>query len=57
MDKAVNYNTCLIQEAAWRSTLPEIPGKDSISLTPPHIRQKVTEKRRARNRCKEIAIL
>jgi len=42
--------TCLIQEAAWRSTPPEIPGKDPISLTPPHIREIVTEKRRARNR-------
>ena len=50
IDEAVNYITCLIQEAAWRSTPPEIPGKDPISLTPPHIRAIVTEKRRARNR-------
>ena len=41
--------TCLIQEAAWRSTPPEIPGKDPISITP-HIREIVTGKRRARNR-------
>jgi len=50
IDEAVNYITCLIKEAAWKSTPPEIPGKDPISLTPPHIREIVTENRRARNR-------
>ena len=51
IDDAVNYITCLIQEAAWRSTPPAIPEKKNpISLTPPHIREIVTEKRRARNR-------
>jgi hypothetical protein len=46
----VNSITSLIQEAAWRSTPPEIIGKDSTSFTPLHIRELVTDKRRARNR-------
>jgi hypothetical protein len=50
IDEAVNSITSLIQEAAWRSKLPEIIGKDPISFTPLHIRELVTEERRARNR-------
>jgi hypothetical protein len=46
----VNSITCLIQETAWRSTPPKILGKNPISYTLIHIRELVTEKRRARNR-------
>jgi hypothetical protein len=52
IDEAVNSFTCLIQEAAWRSTPPETPGKDPVSFTPSHIRELVAEKRRGRNRWK-----
>ena len=57
IDEAVNCITCLIQEAAWRSTPPKNPGKNPISLTPPHIREIVTEKRRQETDGKEAAIL
>jgi len=46
-----------MQEAAWRSTAQGIPGKNPISLTPPHIREIVTEKRRQETDGKEAAIL
>jgi hypothetical protein len=50
IDEAVNSIKCLIQEAEWRYKPPEILGKDPLNFTPLHIRELVTEKRRARNR-------
>jgi hypothetical protein len=50
IDVAVNSFTCLIQEAAWKSTPPTPPGNEPLSSTPLHIRKLVAEKRRARNR-------
>jgi hypothetical protein len=53
IDEAVNSITCLIQEAAWRSTPPEILGKDPISYTPLHIRELVTEKKSKKQKAKK----
>ena len=50
VDNAVHAFTCLIQEAAFRSTPPATLGKDPTDSTPLHIRALVTEKRRARSR-------
>lgn len=50
IDDAVNYLTTVIQEAAWKSTPPEVPQREVTSNTPLYIRELVTEKRRARSR-------
>jgi len=50
IDNAVHTFTCLIQEAARRSTPPATPGNGPTNNTSLHIRALVTEKRRARSR-------
>jgi hypothetical protein len=50
IDEAVHSHTCLIKEAAWKSTPLTPPGNEPTNSTPLYIRKLVTEKRRARNR-------
>jgi hypothetical protein len=49
IDEAVHSFTCLIQEAAWKSTPPTPSGNAPNSSTSLYIRKLVTKKRRARN--------
>jgi hypothetical protein len=50
LDQGTKYFTTLIQEAAWYST-PAPPDKtNNTHNIPLHIRELLTEKRRARNR-------
>jgi hypothetical protein len=44
VDYAVHTFTCMIQEAAWRTTPPITPRNDPANNTPLHIRTLVTEK-------------
>ena len=50
VDDAVDTLTHLIQEAAYLSTPPAHSGKNPTHTTPLHIRDMVTQKRRARSR-------
>jgi hypothetical protein len=54
IDDAVNSFTCLIQEAACKSTPLTPPGNEPLSSTPLHIRELMTEKKGHETDGKEV---
>jgi hypothetical protein len=50
MDEATQYFTAAIEEAAWYSARTPEAGRRTINNIPLHIRELVTEKRRAQTR-------
>jgi hypothetical protein len=50
LDEVTQYSTTLVQEAAWYSTPTPKEERKKIDNIPFHIRELVTEKRRARSR-------